>query len=70
MFGGTGLVFGILEMSPYPSTGSDMFTSVFATSVIVSENVQKYLGDSTYPIGSTILMQMMMQFSWSADVMT
>ena len=66
VWGGPGPVSWILAISQYPGTGSDMQTRVFATSVSVSENAKKKLGESTHTIGSTRSTQMTMQSS-SAD---
>ena len=66
MLGGPGSVSGIAEMAPYAGTGSDLCTNAFATSVTISEIYQKYFGESTHPIGSTRLMQIMTQLSLAA----
>ena len=54
-------------MVSYPGTGSNVLMRVFYTSISVSKNSQKNLGDSTYPIGSTISMQIMMQLLLASD---
>ena len=61
VWGGPGLVSRISETAPYAGTGSDVSTEVVATSVIVSENAQKYLGESIQPNSSTRLMQIITQ---------
>ena len=70
MWVGPGPVSGILVMALYPGTGSDMCTRAFVTSISVSENAQKNLGESTHPIGSTISMHMMRQLPSTYDGMT
>ena len=66
VWGGPGPVSGVSEMAPYAGTGSDVCTKSFATSVSVSENAQKYLGESTHPTGSTRSMQIIIQSSLDA----
>ena len=61
--GGPRPVSGIAKMAPYAGTGSNVCTKAFATSVSVSDHVQKYLGESTHPIGSTRSMHIIKQFS-------
>ena len=61
---------GILEIAPYAGTGSSESTRALATSVSVSENAQKNLGESTHPIGSTRSMHINMPSSPDADGMT
>ena len=63
VWGGPGPVSGIAKMAPCAGTGSDVCINAFAASVSVSENAQKYLGDSTHPIGSTKSMQIINQSS-------
>ena len=70
VWGGPRPVSGISEMAPYAGTGSDVCTKAFATSVSVSDHVQKYLGESTHPIGSTRLMQIITQSSLDTASMT
>ena len=65
--GGTGPVSGISKIAPCAGTGRDVCTKAFATSVSVSDNAQKYLGESTYTIGSMRLMQIITQSSLVAD---
>ena len=43
---------GDLGYGPVPVTGRNVCTRAFVTSVSVSENVQKKIGESTYPIGN------------------
>ena len=69
VWGGPGPVSGMLVIALHPGTGSYVCTRVFATSFNVSDNVQKNLGESTHPIGSTRSIQMMMQSSLAADGM-
>ena len=66
VWGGPGPVSYIYEMAPYAGTGSDVCTKAFATSVSISENAQKYLGESTQPIGSTRSMHIITQSSSDA----
>ena len=47
-----------------------MSTRALATSVKISENVQKNLGESNHPIGRTRLIQMMQPLYLGADGMT
>ena len=61
MCGGPGTVFGVLVMSPYLGTGSELSNMIFATLISVSKNSQKNLGESNHTIGSTIWSQMMKQ---------
>ena len=70
VWGGPRPVSGIAEMVPYAGTGSDVCTKAFAMSVSVSENAQKYLGESTHPINRTRSMQIIMQSSSDATGMT
>ena len=42
-------------------------TRAFATSVNISEKAQNNLDECTYPIGSTISMQIVIQFSYGDD---
>ena len=70
VWGGPGPVSGILAMGLYPITKIEMSTKVFATSVSVSQNVQKKTGESTHSISSTRLMQMVMQLLLAADGMS
>ena len=67
--GGPGPALGIFVMVSYPGTRSNVLKLALVTSVGVSEKSQKNLGYSTHPICSTILIQMMTQFS-SADNFT
>ena len=62
VWGGPRPVSGISKMVPYAGTGSDVCTKAFTTFISVSENAQKYLGESIHPIGSTRLMQIITQF--------
>ena len=66
MWGRPGLVSSVVAMAPYVGTGGDLCTNAFAPSVSFFEIAQKYLGDSTHPVKSTRLMQMMMQLSSAA----
>ena len=70
MYGGPGLVSGIAAMALYVGTGSNLCAKTFATSISVSEIVQKYLSESTHPIGSTRLMQIITQSSLDTASMT
>ena len=54
-------VFGILEMVLYLVTGSEVLKMALATSISVSEKVQKNLNESIHTVVSTISMQMMIQ---------
>ena len=56
-------VLGFLAMAPWDRTGSSVSTRALAKSVNVSENASKILGESTHPIGSTRLINMMMPSS-------
>ena len=57
-------------MVPYPTTRSDVFMREFNMSLSVSKKAQKNLGYSKHPIGSTILMQIMMQLLLDSNDMT
>ena len=70
MYGGPGLVSGIAAMALYVGTGTDLCTNTFSTSISVSEIAQKYLSESTHPIGSTRLMQIITQSSLDTASMT
>ena len=60
----------ILTMALYYGAGINLCTRAFATPISVSENAKKNLSESTHPIVSTRLMQMIMQLSSAADGMT
>ena len=62
-------VSGIAEIATYAGTEIDLCNNAFATSVSVSENAQKYFGESTYLIVSTRSVQIMTQFSTATDGM-
>ena len=66
VWGGPGPVSGISKMAPYAGTGSNVCTNEFAKCVSVSDIAQKYSGESTHPIGSTRLMQIITQSSLAA----
>ena len=67
VWGGPGLVSGIAKMAPYAGAGSNVCTKAFAMPVSVYDHAQKYLGDSTHPIGSMRLMQIITQSPNDAD---
>ena len=67
MWGGPGPLDGRLKMAPYVATGRSVSTRALATSVNVSKNGHKNLGESTHPIVRTRSMQMVMTLSYEAD---